>query len=73
MDDYYRTTNANIHRGVYEMSEVATDRYEEARARIARFINAQSQPRDHLHPQHHRGDQPGGLYLGAGQPAARAT
>src|SRR6478672_7208902 len=39
MDDYYRTTNANIHRGVYELSEVATDRYEKARARIARFIN----------------------------------
>lgn len=42
MDDYYRTTNANIHRGVYELSEVATDRYEKARARIARFINAAS-------------------------------
>ncbi len=42
MDDYYRTTNANIHRGVYELSEVATDRYEKARARIARFINAKS-------------------------------
>ncbi|HYP40043.1 MAG TPA: aminotransferase class V-fold PLP-dependent enzyme, partial [Chloroflexia bacterium] len=42
MDDYYRTTNANIHRGVYELSEVATDRYEKARARIGRFINARS-------------------------------
>ncbi len=42
MDDYYRTTNANIHRGVYELSEVATDRYEKARARIAHFINAKS-------------------------------
>jgi len=42
MDDYYRTTNANIHRGVYEMSEVATERYEKARARIARFIGAKS-------------------------------
>src|SRR5437879_2076192 len=42
MDDYYRTTNANIHRGVYELSEVATDRYEKARARIARFVNARS-------------------------------
>ncbi len=42
MEDYYRTTNANIHRGVYEMSEVATDRYEKARARIAKFINAKS-------------------------------
>ncbi|HEX8598839.1 MAG TPA: cysteine desulfurase [Chloroflexia bacterium] len=42
MDDYYRSTNANIHRGVYELSEVATDRYEKARARIGRFINARS-------------------------------
>ena len=42
MDDYYRTTNANIHRGVYELSEVATDRYEKARARIGRFINSKS-------------------------------
>src|SRR5688572_24639221 len=42
MDDYYRTTNANIHRGVYQMSEVATDLYEKARARIAKFIGAKS-------------------------------
>ena len=42
MDDYYRTTNANIHRGVYELSEVATDRYEKARARIGKFIGAKS-------------------------------
>ena len=40
MDSYYRTTNANIHRGVYELSEVATERYEKARARIGKFINA---------------------------------
>lgn len=42
MDVYYRTCNANIHRGVYEISETATRRYEEARARIARFIGAKS-------------------------------
>src|SRR5215204_6150435 len=42
MDDYYRTTNANIHRGVYELSEVATDRYEKARARTGKFIGAKS-------------------------------
>ena len=42
MDTYYRTTNANIHRGVYELSEVATAQYEGARARVARFINAGS-------------------------------
>src|SRR5215217_2334290 len=42
MDTYYRTTNANIHRGVYEMSEVATEQYEGARRRIAKFIGAKS-------------------------------
>lgn len=42
MDDYYLTCNANIHRGVYEISETATRRYEEARSKIARFINAKS-------------------------------
>ncbi len=42
MHQYYLTTNANIHRGVYLLSESATDRYEKARARIARFINAKS-------------------------------
>src|SRR5690242_19106610 len=42
MDTYYTTTNANIHRGVYEMSEVATTQYEGARVRIGTFINARS-------------------------------
>jgi cysteine desulfurase/selenocysteine lyase len=42
MDTYYKTTNANIHRGVYEMSEVATTQYEGARVRIGAFINAAS-------------------------------
>ncbi len=42
VDDYYRRFNANIHRGVYELSEIATARYEAARKTIARFINARS-------------------------------
>ena len=40
MDDYYRHTNANVHRGIHRLSEEATNAYEEARAKIARFINA---------------------------------
>lgn len=40
MDAYYRTYNSNIHRGIYRISEEATARYEEARQKIARFINA---------------------------------
>ncbi len=43
--DYYRTTNANIHRGVYELSERSTQAYDDARAKVARLINAGS-PRE---------------------------
>jgi len=42
MDDYYRQTNANVHRGVHTLSEEATRQYEGARGRIGRFINAGS-------------------------------
>ncbi len=42
VDTYYRTTNANIHRGVYQLSEAATAQYEAARETMARFINARS-------------------------------
>jgi cysteine desulfurase/selenocysteine lyase len=37
---YYETENANIHRGVYELSQKATAAYEEARHKVARFLNA---------------------------------
>ena len=40
MDTYYRTYNANVHRGIHRLSDQATQAYEGARARIARFINA---------------------------------
>lgn len=42
MDHYYETTNANVHRGVYEIAERATTMMEAARARTARFIGAAS-------------------------------
>ena len=42
MNDYYRRSNANIHRGVHTLAEEATTMYEEAREKIARFINAPS-------------------------------
>lgn len=38
--DYYRNDNANIHRGVHELSERATEAYEAARERLRRFLNA---------------------------------
>ena len=40
--DYYSRYNANVHRGIYTLSEQATAAYEEARAKVARFINAPS-------------------------------
>ena len=42
MNEYYRRSNANIHRGVHTLAEEATAMYEGARERIARFINAAS-------------------------------
>ena len=40
MNDYYRRSNANIHRGVHTLAEEATALYEGAREKIAQFINA---------------------------------
>jgi cysteine desulfurase/selenocysteine lyase len=37
---YYTTGNANIHRGVYKLSEDSTAAYEGARSKLQRFINA---------------------------------
>ena len=39
--DYYEGYNANVHRGVHALSQEATDRYEGARAKVARFIGAE--------------------------------
>ncbi|WP_347240420.1 cysteine desulfurase [Thermus sp.] len=38
---YYETLNANVHRGAYRLSAEATEAYEEARRRLARFLNAE--------------------------------
>ena len=40
MDYYYNNLGCNVHRGVYELSYEATDMYEEARAKVAKFINS---------------------------------
>lgn len=39
--DYYENTNANPHRGAYELSILATEAYDEARKKIRKFINAE--------------------------------
>ena len=38
--DYYERYNSNVHRGVHTLSVEATDAYEEARRKVAAFINA---------------------------------
>jgi cysteine desulfurase / selenocysteine lyase len=42
LSHYYERDNANVHRGLYELSRRATDAYEAARERVARFLNAPS-------------------------------
>ena len=45
MDSFYRTSNANIHRGIHVLAEEATALYEQSRLNIANFIGARS-PRE---------------------------
>lgn len=40
LTSYYTRENANIHRGVHALSELATEHYEQARAKIQHFIHA---------------------------------
>ena len=40
VSNYYRSFNANIHRGVHELSQLATNAYEQAREQVAKLINA---------------------------------
>ncbi len=42
MDEFYETSYANVHRGVYALAERATEAFEGARDRIAKFVNAPS-------------------------------
>ena len=41
VDEFYRTQNANPHRGLYALSVEATQRYEDARHTVAEFIGAE--------------------------------
>ncbi|MBU6378210.1 MAG: cysteine desulfurase [Gammaproteobacteria bacterium] len=42
VDRYERSSHANVHRGVYQLSQRATDAFEGARERVRRFLNAAS-------------------------------
>src|SRR5271163_464999 len=39
---YYERDNANVHRGIHELSNRATNAFEASRARVAKFINAKT-------------------------------
>lgn len=41
IDHYYSKENSNIHRGVHHLSQLATEKYEESRRTIQRWINAE--------------------------------
>ncbi|MDR3226989.1 MAG: aminotransferase class V-fold PLP-dependent enzyme, partial [Prevotellaceae bacterium] len=41
IDELYRTSNANIHRGVHFLSEQCTQKYETSRETVRKFINAE--------------------------------
>jgi cysteine desulfurase / selenocysteine lyase len=40
IESYYASDNANVHRGIHELSRRATEAFEAARARVARFLGA---------------------------------
>ncbi|MGC8687091.1 MAG: aminotransferase class V-fold PLP-dependent enzyme [Candidatus Micrarchaeia archaeon] len=41
ISEYYRTYNANIHRGIYKIAEEATEEYIKSKNNVAKFINAE--------------------------------
>ena len=41
ISDYYKHHNSNVHRGVHTLSAEATEMYESARKKVAKFINAE--------------------------------
>src|SRR6202142_3337682 len=42
LDQYYERDNANVHRGIHELSNRATAGFEAARTRAAQFLNART-------------------------------
>ena len=42
IDSFYKETNANVHRAIYSIGNEATRRFESAREKVAKFINAPS-------------------------------
>ena len=40
ISNYYKDYNSNIHRGVHQLSQLATQKYEDARSLVQQFVNA---------------------------------
>ena len=40
LDEYYRNIHSNVHRGIHQLSQLATDAYEDARVKVAALIGA---------------------------------
>ena len=70
---YYEHDNANVHRGLHELSSRATEAYEAARAQVAQLSRRGAAGGDRLHARHDRGHQPRGATHGAESFCARAT
>ena len=43
ISNYYKSYNANIHRGIHSLAEKATEEFEETRSLVKKFINASSE------------------------------
>ncbi len=56
IEQYYLAENSNVHRGVHLLSERATEAFEGARAKMARFRQCEGCARDRLRSRRHRGD-----------------
>jgi hypothetical protein len=52
--EFLTHSNANIHRGVYQLSEDASDAYEKARQAVAGFVGVKDSRRVVFHPRHNR-------------------
>ena len=70
---YYEHDNANVHRGIHELSHRATVAFEAARARAASIHQCPQRRRNHFHARHHRRHQSGRPILGRQESRAPAT
>ena len=72
VDDFYRHHNANVSRAVHTLGTEATDAYEGARDKLARFLNVRAR-RTGAVQRHDLRDQPGRILLGVAAPERPAT